>query len=285
MKRQFLLSSLILLIYTSCEKVLEVELPQEEPLITINSIFNADSILTVNLTKSRPSGSRSNNFEKIENAEVELYKNNLKVAPLKYDGKGIYRLTSLVAVEPGAFYSVRVNSPGFKTVVAEEIMPTKPFISSFNKLDLIETDFTYREFNLTLTLEDKPESNFFLIKAYLVTPGNKSHFEIQMNNVLSQFSPTNVSGSYMFTDNLFNGKAVKLELTGSLFITDVPHSIIIEVASISKNYYDYEYSVKKQLNSEPLFGQEYIPIPNNVKNGLGLFGTLNSSSFSFQVKK
>lgn len=274
--------------FASCETYTEVDLPKEAPQITVNSIFNADSTLHVNLTKSRASGLRGE-YEKIENAEVIILKNHLKIGQLSPIGKGSYRLAGKITTEAGALYSLKVNASGFKTAEAEELMPEKPLIRSYTAppyTPITPVDFSPKDFKISLTFDDPPKENFYLLKAFLQSPGSKTDISLGIKNNLAEFR---TSGNYtisMFTDKLFNGKSQLLELEiGTLYIPEGPHSIVIELANTSKAYYDYEYSVKKQLANNPLFGQEYIPVTNNIKNGLGIFATYNSSSFSFEVRR
>lgn len=276
----------IMLFLASCETFIEVELPTEAPQVTVNSVLNADSAVTVNLTKSRVSGTQGSVYEKIANAEVNFYKNNQKLAQLQYVGNGNYRLTGLTPGEPAALYGVKVNVPGFKTIDAEDIMPIKPLISSFKAPPYINSNFLYKDFKISLTLDDTPENNFYLIRAFLVSPGRKSIIYMQINNNLGQFSPIESREISIFTDKQFGGKSLQLDLEiSNLLVPLGPHSIMVELGNISRAYYDYEFTVKKQLGNDPLFGQEYSPVTSNVKNGLGIFASYNSSVFSFEVKK
>ncbi len=283
-KRYFFIA--IMLFLASCETFIEVELPTEAPQVTINSFLAADSTFTVNLTKSRASGTQGSLYEKIANAEISFYKNTQKEAQLLYAGNGNYRLAGLLLNEPNTLYGIKVNVPGFKTVEAEDIMPIKPLISSFKAPPYINSNFLYKDFNISFTLDDAPENNFYLIRAFLVSPGRKSIIYMQIKNNLGQFSPIESREISIFTDKQFNGKSLQLELEiSNLLVPQGPHFITVELGNISRAYYDYEFTVKKQLGNDPLFGQEYLPVTNNIKNGLGIFASYNSAVFSFEVKK
>lgn len=283
-KRYFFIA--IVLFLASCETFIEIELPTEAVQVTVNSVLNADSTVTVNLTKSRASGTQGSVYEKIPNAEVSFYKNSKKLAQLQYVGSGNYRLTGLTPGEPGALYGVKVNVPGFNTVEADDIMLKKPLISGITTPTYVNSDFLVKDFKISVTVDDTPEDNFYLIRAFLISPTSKGIVYMQVNNNLGQFSPIENREISLFTDKLFNGKSLKLELEiSSLLVSKGPHSILIELANISRAYYDYEFTVKKQLGNDPIFGQEYLPVTNNIKNGLGIFASYNSTIFSFEVKR
>lgn len=277
---------LIAVFCVGCESVIEVGLPKETPQITLNSIVNTDSLVRVNLTKSRPGGSGSTAFENINNAEVLFYKNNQKIGQLLYQGNGNYSLAGVIATDPSALYGIKVNAQGFNVVEAAETMPKKPLITSFSAPAYSNSNYLYKDFRISLTLNDDPENNYYLIRAFLKSSTSKDIIPVQLTNNLGQFSPVGTREATVFTDKLFNGKPIILNLEiSNLLVSQGPHSIVIELANMSRTYYDYEFTVKKQLTNDPLFGQEYVPVSNNVKNGLGVFAAYNSVSSSFEVKR
>ncbi len=277
---------LIAIFCVGCESVVEVELPKEAPQITLNAIVNTDGLVTVNLTKSRPGGSGGAAFENINNAEVLFYKNDQRIGQLLYQGNGNYSLAGVVATEPMALYSIKVNAAGLKSAEATEKMTKTPLISSFSAPPYSNSNYLYKDFQVSLTLNDDPENNYYLFRAFLKSPTSKDIISVQLNNDLGQFSPVGTREATVFTDKLFNGKPVILNLEiSNLLVSQGPHSIVIEVSNISRTYYDYEYTARKQLTNDPLFGQEYVPVSSNVKNGLGVFAAYNSVSSSFEVKR
>lgn len=267
-----------------CETDAEIELPEEPTKITINSFFNGESMIVVNLSKSAKSG--RNVFEVIDNAEVSIYANKQKIADLSHQLDGNYSLPGVVCSSIGVTYSINVSTPGLPTAEASDILPAKPEVSSFISTPFINSDFLYKDFKMSVTLKDAEENNYYLLRAFLTSPSGRNIIDIQLTNSLGQFSTIGSRGTFLFNDKSFNGKMVDLNIdVSNLLVPNGPHSILLEIGNISKTYYDYQFSAKKQLGSDPLFGQEYIPISSNVTGGFGVFGAYNSQNFSFVVKQ
>ncbi|MEO8796118.1 MAG: DUF4249 domain-containing protein, partial [Daejeonella sp.] len=267
----------ILLCFSACETVVEIDLPIEKPKLVVNSIFNADSTLKVNVTKSRPSSESGFDFEIVKDAVVEIFKNNQSLGLLNYAGKGNYIASAKFQVEPGAEYSVKVKASDFETAEASEFMRVKPVISSFKVIpDGVNSGSSYKNYKANFTLKDPNESNFYFIRAWLVSQnGRKSPLQTDLKNTLGQFSPLRSESLqlHVFDDRSFNGKEIIFDLEiGQIYIgTNEDYTIVFELGSINKSYFDYMYSVKRQFEDIPLLEPKNLPLSNNIKNGLGIF--------------
>ncbi len=269
-----------------CETIEVVKLPQEPAKITVNSFFNGDSVMVVKLSKSASSAHGNNKFEKIENAEVLIFKNDQQVATLPYRGDGNYSLSGFVCSDVGANYTVKANVAGLPTAKASDLLPAKPGVSSFVYTPYTTNDYLYKDFKFSCTLNDGNENNFYLVRVFLKSGSNNNIIDMQLKTSLGQFSTIGSRETLIFNDKAFNGNSVVLDFeVSNLLVSSGPHSIVLEIGNISKTYYDYQFSVKKQLGSDPLFGQEYIPVSSNVSGGLGVFGAYNSQNLSFEVKR
>jgi hypothetical protein len=288
--KTFLPGLLIILMSQGCETVIEIELPVEKPRLVVNSVFNADSLLTVNVTKSRASSEPGHDFEKVENASVEVFKNKKSLGYLIYAGKGNYRSTSTFLNEPNAEYSLKVQAAEFETAESNEILPAMPVISSIATIPDNQNNLSsYKKYKNRFNLQDPAESNTYFIRAWLVNQnGNKSVLKASLKNELGQFSPLRSESLEInvFNDESFNGKELTIELDYQAYIgygDKGNYSILVEVAGIPKSYFDYLYSVARQFEDIPLLEPKNLPLANNIKNGLGIFAPYNVASFSFDV--
>lgn len=293
-KRKTLFFFLFSLILSSCETITEIDLQVEKPQLVVNSIFNADSILTVNVTKSHPTSVQSLNFEKVENAVIEIFKNKQSLGLITYAGKGNYRASTKFPNEPNAEYAIKVKAANFETAEASEIIPAKPVISSFeirpNNMNI--SGNPYKSYKPRFTLHDSNEENFYILKLWLVFPnGFKSPIQFKLNNALGQFSPLRSENSLIqvFDDQSFNGKELILDMDIFQIYINIddkePHKIILELRNINRSYFDYLYSVQRQFEDIPLLEPKNLPVSNNIKNGLGIFAPYNTATVSFEVKR
>ena len=277
-----------LFIFSSCETITEINLTEEKPQLVINSTFNSDSLVKVNLTQSQSVNNKSLNFKAVENASIELFKNNASLGLLQYKGKGNYLSASKFPYEPNAAYTLKVEAAGFETAEATESIPQKPVLNSVKiKPDYQNNGAYYKSYNVVFNLNDSPEENFYFLRIWLVYPAHKGTVYFGLNNDFGQFVPVGVAGSEMlvFDDHTFNGKEVSFNLDIIQAYTggDENLKIQIELGSINKSYYDYQYSFKRQTEGDPILNSSDYPVSNNIKNGLGIFAPYNAASIIFDV--
>lgn len=287
LQKRKLFGLLALSILSSCETVIEIDLPVEKPRVVVNSIFNTDSVLTVNVTKSRSTNSSGRDFETVADAVVEVFKNNQSLGILNYAGAGNYRSLNKLTDEALAVYSINVRAPQYETAEALEIMPVKPVIGSF-EVDTDNNNSFYPSYKTRFTLNDANESNFYFLRVWLIDGyGNKNVLSSGLTNILGQFYPHRQAGLeiHVFDDRSFNGKTVTFDIElFQVYVSDVgSNTIIYELASINKSYFDYLYDVDKRFADIPLLSPKNLPIANNITNGLGIFAAYNAASFSYQV--
>ena len=290
MKTSIILFFSLMFALTSCETITEIDLPEEEPQLVVNAVFNADSLVKVDLSESKPVNSSSNRFTAVENASIEVFKNSASLGFLKYQGKGQYFSEAPFPNVPGAEYSLKVRASGFDDAEAAEILPADPVIGNLNLKQLYQNGSSYQSCKGSLTLNDAPEENYYLLRAWLIDKNNsKSLVYISLRNTLGQFEPNGMMsrGVYLFDDKSFNGKTLTLDIetTQGFYVSENEKpKILIELANTGKSYYNYQYDVNKQSNSDPVFSPEKSPVSNNIKNGLGIFAPYNSAGLYFDVK-
>lgn len=261
---------------SSCETITEIDLPEEPSQLVVNSILNADSALTVNLSKSHSVNINYPVFDHVENAVVEVYKNKVQLTKLNYVGKGNYRSPSPLAGEPYSEYSLKINAPGFKTSEASDILPGKPVIVS-SRFDLEpQSNNIDRRYKATLILDDHSENNFYELRIFDHT--DRSELAYDLDNKLNQFNLANTSLRMvqLFDDKSFNGKKVTLDISFSFYnINNKARKISIILKNISRPYYDYQYSAARYFKSDPVLSPVQ-PVKNNIINASGIFGTYNA---------
>jgi hypothetical protein len=289
-RNKTILSGLLsLLLFSSCETITEIDLPEEKPQLVINSIFNVDSLVKVNLTQSQSVNNKSLNFKSVENASIEIFKNATSIGFLHYKGKGDYLSESKLPYELNAAYSLKVRATGFETAETTEAIRRKPTLGSLKiKPDYQNSNTAYKSYNVGFDLNDAPEANYYFLRIWLVySPTSKSAVYFRLNNDFGQFVPVGVAGSEMlvFDDHTFNRKAVSLNL--DIFQANIgrdgDYTIQVELGSTSKSYYDYQFSFRKQVEGDPILNSADFPVANNIKNGLGIFAPYNAATLTFNI--
>lgn len=272
----FALCLLILLPFLlgGCQKELEFDLPAHAPRLVINSVFNPDSLFTVDLTISQSAHSNEGHAP-VPDATVQIFQGGRPPYDLRHTGNGMY----VADRKPQALqhYEVRVSAPGFPKASATSHVPAAPIIREVKANKVVASDAWGGGVDLSFVLEDAPDQeNFYYLQAY--TPDTIYHRNIIFNRAVwpRLVSPIEEEFSmetrYFFSDKLFNGQSVRFRLN----LENRPERITyVRVGHITKEYYNYVRVLVKQ-NYADSFGIITTPVPNNIQNGFGLFAGYNA---------
>lgn len=232
----------------SCENEIEFNSKSSNPYMVVNSILNPDSLIKVQLTKSRFFLENDSAFETIDNATVKLFVNDKYFETLdKTSRDGLYMGTYKAVV--GDIVKILVTSAEFGEVNGEtsinkpitilkidttstitQIYPMVNYISNDDPtqygytLDTIGVNYTY---NLKITANIKDSSNFknyyrlkVKYRSYL-DDGRIEENDIYFDSKDNVFGSTgedeifgNSNASYYyheFSDELFDGKNYNLQ--------------------------------------------------------------------------
>ncbi|MFM9909701.1 MAG: DUF4249 domain-containing protein [Chitinophagaceae bacterium] len=169
-----ILAILIISLFCSCEKVINVDLKSADAKIVIEGIIdNSGNPATVKITKSVPF-SNSSSFPAIRGAIVTISDNDGNNYSLTENPEGTYRNASLIGIV-GRTYQLTVNLEGKKytasatipnpinldTLLQDKIIITKPvlFVSAaFDDPKAIENNYQFIE-----TVNSKRSTTIFLL--------------------------------------------------------------------------------------------------------------------------
>jgi len=278
---------LMTMINISCEKEIPSNFKNEERKITLNSIIEPDSLITVYLSESlfpdeaffNPDGSVG--YISIDDAAVSLFKDGSPVGELKHTGNGRYTINYYPQVNHQ--YALKVTSDGFPDINAVSQLPEKIFLDSV-KLIHVENPDVYYNLDIKLYFKDTPDKKNYY---YLVVLYNDYRLDL-MNfagrNVFVSNDPVFIKHIdqkqfYIFDDEMFDGETygLNIQVTPN---TDVYYDTILYrfyLCSFNEDYYKYFESYNKVvLTTDP----DHNPIPltepvesyTNVENGFGILG-------------
>jgi hypothetical protein len=235
------------LILSSCQKVIEFSGSITDPIMVVNSLVTPDSVVSVQVSKSRFFLNNSSTFESIDNANVLLYVNGLLKENLLRRVNGVY---------VGAYKPTFGDSIGFKIKIPEKneiicgttvpqltgilsvysmtqptdintpiVTVTTPKTGGAPVTDTIGTNIGRRMF-LTLNFKDNPDiKNYYRLVVYTRSySGTKytTDYAFYFDDIVSGNStgdevgpPTSLSSNKfnVFSDELFNGKQYSLKFS------------------------------------------------------------------------
>lgn len=298
-------SALLIAVFCNCEKVIEPKnLPQQDPRLVINSVITNDSTIRVNVSSSK-SILNSKRYNFINNAVCDLYVNGLYAERMKsVDTSGNYRATQKGLANNQ--FSIKVSSSGFKDVEGTTDVPRPMIIVRVERYDTINNSFNRFNFN-----GSNSYSGSLKYKVYVRdTPGKKDYFSLKpvilaydsARNIINLNSPSlNIYPNTTNNDNRIFSSGFTLEaddseiINGNEIVLDFSVSLSFQVnrgpsvksidvlllgSSASEDYYKYKITLSQQLtNGNGLFAEPVL-VHNNIKNGMGLVGAINTSLFS-----
>ncbi len=273
----------------SCIKEIEIETDNIEVLPVINCIFSPDSVFKVSVTL--PSEILDRNIYYVNNADVKIYNETGNMLSLVYTGKnGIYKSSEKPLININ--YTLKVKIPGYKTVMAKDIIPVPVNIENveyYYDIDVLNSD-SIPMAKITFSDDGKKENYYDCID--FETDNDKRIYNYAYHG---EFNPDNVllaenyldyhPFSFFFSDIIFNGKTytISLPFANSLYVNSN-----IEFRTTSENYYLFRkfwtrhlYNQSNDQNignnlediefTELLFSGNPVEMFSNIGNGYGIF--------------
>ena len=127
-----------LLLFISCTKEIEIDLPNQAPKLVLNCFFTNDSIFSLNISKT--TNFTQTLIKYISDADVKLYSGSDEICNFNYTNNGIYKSNADYNPIIGKTYSITVSSPDFPDLYAENKIPPLPDIIQITKNDSVFFD-------------------------------------------------------------------------------------------------------------------------------------------------
>lgn len=288
---RYLASLLIIVFSQACTKIIDIDLPEHEEKIIVNSFFTSGKQIKVHLSKSIPV--LKDSIPLCDNAFVRLLEGNTIIDTLHRDGDYYY---SDILAQTSKEYSLIINVPGMDSVVCHDVIPEKTVIQSYKLTDSVmiaEDDLTIMQFEFSFT--DPPGPNY-----YEISMNVKPKYLWFMNNTDPVLTTTDILDyepeTLIFSDNLFDGRAASIKVNYAVEAYVFPrigngpeyeYNLNVSFRSISESYYLFK---QKQiiylfsLQSDIFTGaSEPVQLYSNVKGGYGIFAGYSSDDRTINV--
>jgi len=270
---------LMLFSFSACEKDVKINYPDKERKMTVNSLFQNDSLIKVNLSKSFSITENISSYPYINDAEIKIYEDNKFKENLKLISNGNY--TSSFIPISGKSYKIEVNHNIYPSASATSSLPNNvTSVITDSSIDY-NTGFC----NCSIKFNDPAnETNYYWISAVEIIE------EYQTGDTLPTYysyplyldsSDPNIgvnnnldTTGLIFTDKFINGKEYTISF--NCYIDWDVTKIKIIFSNISQDLYSYLYSYYMNQNSN---NPNAVKIYNNINNGYGIFAGYNNSVF------
>ncbi len=266
----------ILLLFTSCRKLVQDEFPDFPAYPVVNSILVADSTIKVHVSLTNKLDTIQLGW--VDSAEVLLYVDRQYQENLSYKGEGIY--TSNTVADAGKTYSCEVSIPGFPVARCTDSIPDPTTISDIvhiNNAGMNDEGLAYP--SITFTMANNLQRKEYFEAIINLTKYGGSLIYIEDPILLNEGLPIAV-----FSDELMDEDQYTMTfnyMTGHAGSTDgEPYHmklspLILEIRCISYDFYQYvkQLYLYETGRYPDIVGGVVTPFPlhSNVENGYGIF--------------
>ncbi len=225
---------LLVFCLAACETAVEIDVPRYPAQLTVNALFNPDSVWWVELTENRYILDNAP-FAAVPDAEVRITQQGQAVASLRYQGENYFGNSIYVAEDSrpqaGEAYTLEVTHPTLGNLTATSQVPVPPTAIISAVLDTLDVregaglDNENIAYAVTIRLDDPPEENFYSVTAqvnYLgITGPTATNFTFYLrSSVQSMISDDPIVDNpfdryrdeLLFNDVSFNGKPYELKV-------------------------------------------------------------------------
>jgi len=287
---------LLLLLFSliSCVKPVEINIPEHEPMLVLNSLFEKGRHIEVDLSESK------HIYDTLtflgDKGVVEVTHNGY-TEKLRYEGEGRYITRRIVAVA-GDGYSIKAFYPGLDTVYAYDTVPPEvsfELTGFIPKAGMDEEGYPYSEYEITFNDPPGTDNYYEIAKYDAVEEGDwwQSWFSSDDPYVLNEGDEQYYYPNILLSDEMFDGKKVLLRLRSSSFIDDngelkpIPIQYIY-FRSISETYYWYKKKLLRHVDNQynDIWDGTGNPVLlySNIENGQGIFAAFATDTYTLRLE-
>jgi hypothetical protein len=278
---------IFLIIIQACTKVIDIDLPEHDEKIIVNSFFTDGRPVKVHLTKSI--SVLEDSIPLCENAFIQLLENNTLIDTLNRSGDYYY---SDVIPEVAKDYSLNISVPGMDSVICHDVIPEKVPIQSYKLADsILINDYDLPVMQIEFIFTDPPEKNYYEISLEIDRGGlwlMNNTDPVFVSEGLLDYDPRTL----IFKDDLFDGKTTSVKVNYAIQVatgggTEYEYKLSVSFRSISESYYLYRQKqivYQYGLYSDIFTGaSEPVQLYSNITGGYGIFAGYSSDNRTIDV--
>lgn len=295
MIRNLIIISVVAFCICSCETVVELDVPQKENQLVVNSLFHPDSTFGVSLSQTQHVLD-DGEFRKVSGATaIVMDDKGNKLASMQEQEPGIY--TSNLKPKPGQSYQIKVTKSDFATATATDAVPQDS--ARITKCEVERIPNSHRSFRFSIWIDDSKNKDYYQLYGiekviYYGEEIDTTTYEQELFFTSDDpvFGDYNNRQRLFFDDALFDGQVEKINLrtaVGSFQcstmsdICDQEVEVTLYLRKVSEAYFKYieTSSLQDDLNDNPF--AEPVPVYDNVKNGVGIVGGFRVSEYPIEI--
>ena len=278
------------MLFASCDIVVDLDIPEHERVLVVNSILTTDSMINASISHSVGAFDASS-ISYVNNATVEVYEDGVLLgemdeqAYLSYDSSGELDSTYVYNFNQnpvaGKIYSYEIAHPDYEAVRAETTVPAVVKLN-VNDVTLLSEEDYIKHYRVRFSFNDAPEDNFYRLRLRYQNEYYDG-FDYFESNDASMISSTGVQSDgatfygneSLFDDDMFNGTEKEISIDFFVY-NNKPFEYTLELTSVSESYYTYIRSLRAHYDNQDqfIFAGEPVQVFTNIENGLGVLGSM-----------
>ena len=280
-KIPYILALVFIVLASACQKELDIDLPEADIHLVLNGMLEKDSIIQINVGRSRCALDDSNTQSYVETANVEVFENGTSLGKLTHREVGWYELT-------GSTVKARTE---YRFVVTKDdktaaVTTTVPFGESVITVDTssVISEWGDKQYFLKININDVANvENFYgfsirerhWMHRYDTHTGELTQYDDLNSGHLYSDDPAVLNAWYtkdlVISDDFFDGKEYSFLASFGLYAYDEDSvRIYMDYKEITKDYYTYLNSLILYSNAQDNPLAEPVQVYTNVVGGLGL---------------
>ena len=304
MKNSIILLLFIGLISNSCEKIIDINVPDKSRKIVLNSLIDPGNEVSLSLTQSK-SILEDNILLVLKDAEPQLFENDILVGTLNYLGSDKYSLPDFFP-SVGKDYKLVVNHQLLQSAEAEVSIP--------RIVDIVDIDTTstigewgQKTFQINVEIDDPSNvKNYYALsmsistriydwesEGYLDSLETHNTYIRVLSEVDNEFGDNLlendlsffIDDKLFFSDDIFVGQGETKELALEYYLYSFGDSILVDLRldHIDPSYFYHSISKEKyyRTNGNPF--AEPVQVYSNVQNGFGLLSSFSRTSRKYKI--
>ena len=298
--KNFLYFFILSILFASCDIVVDLDIPEHERVLVVNSILTTDSMINASISHSVGAFDASS-ISYVNNATVEVYEDGVLLgemdeqASLYYnymdelDSTYVYNFNQNPVA--GKIYSYEIVHPDYEAVRAETTVPAAVKLN-VNDVTLLSVENYEKHYRVRFSFNDAPEDNFYRLRlrnpyAYY---DEFDDFESNDASIISSAGVQSDGATFygdeaLFDDEMFNGTEKEISIDffefKSLYYEEQDEEyevqFTLELTSVSESYYTYIRSLRAHYDNQDqfIFAGEPVQVFTNIENGLGVLGSMS----------
>ena len=298
-----------------CQIDSEFEYMSSRDLLVVNGLLSPDSIISISVTKAGTSPISREQFEVVEQAEVELFENGDFLGVAAYNSV-LKRYILNYYPKPGESYSIAVNVSNYPELNASTNIPKTANITGCYTLNTNSYCTGCRSIEANMYIEDLIQGSTLWFTCYSVhyKEVRNEDYTVSIDSTQTQRSSFAYLRSRSHLPDQFNAIRDRGEISYQVYMrlesnTYTPNSLELDISNRGENYfYNYDeiqrldeglglymvamassdefdhylkgiiinnFNDRELIDDFPNPFAERVEIYSNIENGLGIFAGYN----------